>query len=124
MGLSQSSTRVEGIDIYGRDLRLEDILNKNKDFQHMLNYTRKFLDRHMEIRDKETDYQTEIFYAKKVLALVKPYAPENLKPPEFIEKPPTFDGKQSTISDYEFQTFITDCMGYFSATLSSIKISN
>ena len=121
MGLTGSTERIYGIDASGRNITLQQVLDKNKDLEHMLKYTRKFMDHHMELQGEETNYQTEIFYAKNVLALVKPYAPENLPPPEFVEKPPSFDGTPTEISDYDFQKFIVDCMEYFSSTLSSIR---
>ena len=121
MGLTGSTERIYGIDASGRNITLQQILDKNKDLEHMLKYTRKFMDHHMELQGKETNYQTEIFYAKNVLALVKPYAPENLSQPEFDEKPPSFDGTPTEISDYDFQKFIVDCMEYFATTLSSFR---
>ena len=124
MGLSYSVPRIEGIGIDGRDVRLSDILDKHKDLQHMMDYMRKFMDHHMELQGNETNYQTEIFYARNIIALVKPYAPRDLHPPEFVDKPPSFDGIPQPILDYEFQIFITHCMEYFSTILSSIDISN
>jgi hypothetical protein len=124
MGITSSldeSERIIGVDEAGKYIRLKDILDRHKDLEHMLKYTRNFMDHHMELQGNETNYQTEIFYAKNVLALVKPYAPENLSQPEFDEKPPSFDGTPTEISDYDFQKFIVDCMEYFAITLSSFR---
>ncbi len=62
MGIANSTERIYGIDASGRNITLQQILDKNKDLEHMLKYTRKFRDHHMELQGKETNYQTEIFY--------------------------------------------------------------
>lgn len=126
MGITTSldeSERIIGVDEAGKYVRLKDILDRHKDLENMLKYTREFVNHHMESRGRISDYQTEIFYARNVISLVKAYAPTEDPVPVFEEKPPDFDGTVHQIKEHEFRIYITWCLDYCATTLASIKIT-
>lgn len=125
MGASVSSpdqNPVVGIGFDNRHVTLQQILDKHKDLENLLEYIRIFTNHHLTLQGRKTDYQTEIYYANSLIRMTKPHTPQGLKIPVFDEKPPAFGENHTVISSHEYQAFILDCLEYFAILLSSIKI--
>ena len=125
MGASISSPEqspVVGIGFDSRHVTLQQILDKHKDLENLMEYIRIFTNHHITLQGKDTDYQAEIYYANSLIRIAKPYTPQGLKIPVFDEKPPAFGENHTTISLHEYRAFILDCLEYFAIILSSIKI--
>lgn len=125
MGASVSSpeeNHVVGIGFDNRHITLQQVLETHKDFENLLEYIRIFTNHHLTLQGKDTDYQTEIYYANSLIRMTKPYSPYGLKVPVFDEKPPAFGENHTIISPNEYRAFILDCLEYFATFLASVKI--
>ena len=125
MGASVSSldqNHIVGIGFDNRYVTLQQINDRHKDLENLMEYISIFTNHHLTLQGKDTDYQAEIYYANSLIRIARPYTPQGLKIPVFDEKPPAFGENHTVISPNEYRSFILDCLGYFAILLSSIKI--
>lgn len=119
---SQNGDRIIGINEYENHIRLKDVWESRKDIENIVKYSREFLRHHFVLPTKETNFEAEIFYAKKLIAMIKPYSPRGVDIPEFQEKPPPFGETKTVITLHEYKIFLTETIEYVSVILSMIKI--
>jgi len=130
MGNRESSatgrSRVFGIDESGDHITLGDILKRNEDIKNIVKYSHAFNDHHMkpprDETDYETDYETEIMYAKKLVAVITPYSPRDIEIPKFEEKPPPFGETNSKINRHDYENYIIQVLKYVAVILSMIRL--
>lgn len=126
MGNHESSatgrSRVFGIDESGDHITLGDILKRNEDIKNIVKYSQAFNDHHMKPPGDETDYETEIMYAKKLVAVITPYSPRDIEIPKFEEKPPPFGESSSKINRHDYENYIIQVLKYVAVILSMIRL--
>ena len=117
-----TSNNVLGIDTNLDHVTLGQVWESRKEIENIVNYSREFLKHHFVPPTNETDFEAEVFYAKKLLAIIKPYSPDDLTVPEFKEKPPAFGETFSKISKEEYNIFLLETIEYVSNVLSRIRL--
>lgn len=114
--------RVLGLDTDLRHVRLKEVWEARKDIENVVKYSREFLKHHFTLPNDDTDFEAEIMYAKKLLAIIRPYSPEDLNIPEFKEKPPAFGETFSKINKQDYNNFLLEMIEYVSEVLSRVRI--
>ena len=119
---STGRSRVIGITNHGDHVSLGQILDKHKDLENIINYCRIFNDHHMKPPNGEIDYEAEVMYAKKLVAVITPYSPRDLEIPKFDEKPPAFGETISRVNKHDYEKYIVRVLEYVAVILSLIKL--
>ena len=126
MGNNESSatgrSRVVGITSHGDHVSLGKILDTNKDLENIIKYCRTFNDHHTKPPNGEVDYEAEIMYAKKLVAVITPYSLRDLEIPKFDEKPPAFGETISRINKHDYEKYIVRVLEYVAVVLSLVKL--
>lgn len=116
------SDRVLGFDTDLNHVRLKDVWESRKEIENIINYSREFLKHHFTLPTDDTDFEAEIMYSKKLIAMIKPYSPNDLTIPEFKEKPPAFGETFSKINKQDYNNFLLEMIEYVSEVLIRVRI--